>query len=70
MPRKAIVQYNKIGNPTPEEIKQQRLQSFGLKIKQYRKQAGLSAEQLADKLGISRSAVRNWECRLCNNSKK
>ena len=62
MARKAIVQFNKLGDATPEEVKQQRLQSFGLKIKHYRNQAGLTAEQLAEKLGISRSAVRNWEC--------
>ena len=62
MARKAIVQFNKLGDATPEEVKQQRLQSFGLKIKHYRNRAGLTAEQLAEKLGISRSAVRNWAC--------
>ena len=36
MARKAIVQFNKLGDATPEEVKQQRLQSFGLKIKHYR----------------------------------
>lgn len=35
--------------------------TLGEKLKEARKQAGLSQEQLAEKLGISRSAVAKWE---------
>lgn len=35
--------------------------TVGEKIKEARKQAGLSQEQLADKLSVSRSAVAKWE---------
>lgn len=35
--------------------------TFGEKLKEARKQAGLSQEQLAEKLCISRSAVAKWE---------
>lgn len=35
--------------------------TLGKKLKEARKQAGLSQEQLAEKLGISRSAVAKWE---------
>lgn len=35
--------------------------TLGEKIKEARKQAGLSQEQLSEKLGISRSAVAKWE---------
>lgn len=31
------------------------------KLKSMRKQAGLSQEQLAEKLGVSRQAVTKWE---------
>ena len=33
----------------------------GEKIKEARKQSGLSQEQLAEKIGVSRSAVAKWE---------
>ncbi len=49
---------------TPEEIKQRNLETYGLKIKNFRIRAGLSAEQLADALQIAKSSVRNWECGL------
>lgn len=35
--------------------------TLGEKLKQARKQAGLSQEQLAEKLSVSRSAVAKWE---------
>ena len=34
---------------------------FGEKLKSIRKQAGMSQEQLAEKLGVSRQAVTKWE---------
>lgn len=49
---------------TPEEIKQRNMEHYGSKIKQFRNRAGLSVDQLADKLEISKSSVRNWECGL------
>ena len=35
--------------------------TVGEKIKEARKQVGLTQEQLSEKLGISRSAVAKWE---------
>ena len=35
--------------------------TLGEKLKKARKQAGLSQEQLSEKLGVSRSAVAKWE---------
>ena len=35
--------------------------TFGEKLKNIRKQAGMSQEQLAEKLGVSRQAVTKWE---------
>lgn len=35
--------------------------TFGMKMKEARKEAGLSQEQLSEKLGVSRSAVAKWE---------
>lgn len=31
------------------------------KIKHYRKQAGLSQEKMAEKIGVSRQAITKWE---------
>ena len=31
------------------------------KIKHYRKQAGLSKEKMAEKIGVSRQAITKWE---------
>ena len=45
-----------------DNMKQQNLEEFGLKIKEYRKKAGISAEELAQELGITVGSVRNWEC--------
>ena len=38
-----------------------KIMSFAEKLKEARKQAGLSQEQLAEKLSVSRSAVAKWE---------
>lgn len=35
--------------------------SLGEKIREQRKQAGLSQEQLAEKLNVSRQAITKWE---------
>ena len=35
--------------------------TFAENLKMLRKQAGMSQEQLAEKLGVSRQAVTNWE---------
>ena len=35
--------------------------TFGEKLKEARKAAGLSQEELAEKLSVSRSAVAKWE---------
>ena len=35
---------------------------FGNRLASYRKKAGLSQEELADKLGVTRQAVSKWEC--------
>ena len=43
--------------PSMEEKKM----TLGEKIKEARKQAGLSQEQLAEKMNVSRSAVAKWE---------
>ena len=49
---------------TPEEIKARNLETYGNQIRKFRKKAGLSAEELADILQISKSSIRNWECGL------
>lgn len=38
--------------------------SIGEKIKKCRKEAGLSQEQLAEKLCVSRQAVAKWEAEV------
>ena len=35
--------------------------TFGEKLKEARKDAGLSQEQFAEKMSVSRSAVAKWE---------
>ena len=35
--------------------------SLGDKIKEYRKSSGLSQEELAEKLNVSRQAITKWE---------
>lgn len=49
---------------TPEQIKQRNLETYGEKVKKYRTRAGITVDQLADTLGISKSSIRNWECGL------
>ena len=49
---------------TPEEIKLRNLETYGSRIKAFRIRAGMSAEDLANALQISKSSVRNWECGL------
>ena len=51
-------------NATTEEIKRRNMDHYGSKIKKFRKRAGMTAEQLAEVLQISKSSVRNWECGL------
>jgi transcriptional regulator with XRE-family HTH domain len=47
-----------------DALKQRNLEGYGLKIKKYRKRAGLSADDLAKALRVTVSSVRNWECGL------
>ena len=35
--------------------------TFGEKLKEARKEAGLSQEQFAEKMSVSRSAIAKWE---------
>ena len=49
---------------SPEEIKQRNMETYGSRIKTFRTRAGMTAEQLADALQISKSSIRNWECGL------
>ena len=51
-------------NITRDEIKERNLQHYGSKIKSFRKKAGLSVDQLAEKLEIAKSTIQNWECGL------
>lgn len=40
------------------------MQNFSENIKRYRKEAGLSQEELASRMGITSQAVSKWECGL------
>ena len=42
--------------------KRRNLEGYGLKIKKYRKLAGMGADDLARALDVTVSSVRNWEC--------
>lgn len=53
-----------LGKLSREELKERNLELYGRKIKKYRTSAGLTPEELADKLQLSKSTVRNWECGL------
>ena len=44
--------------------KKRNLEGYGLKIKKYRKNAGMTADDLARALQVTVSSVRNWECGL------
>jgi repressor LexA len=56
--------YSSLDKLTPEEVKARNLETYGSKVKYFRNRAGLSADQLADILQISKSSIRNWECGL------
>ncbi len=45
-------------------MKKRNLEGYGLKIKKYRKEAGMTADTLADELQVNVSSIRNWECGL------
>ena len=47
-----------------EDNKTRNLIGYGLKIKKYRKDRNMSAEKLADALGVTLGSIRNWECGL------
>ena len=49
---------------TPEESRRRNLEAYGERIRRFRTRAGLPADRLAERLGISSSSVRNWECGL------
>ena len=51
-----------------EATKQRNLEGFGLKIKKFRKEANMTAEDLAQALQVTVSSVRNWECGLSRPS--
>lgn len=61
-----IMQPNMIhpAKPTTEQIKRRNLETYGEKVKKFRVRAGITVDQLADTLGISKSSIRNWECGL------
>lgn len=42
-------------------IKEEYIMTFGEKLKEARKEAGFSQEQLAEKMSVSRSAIAKWE---------
>ena len=49
-------------DPDSRVVKMKNREEYGLKIKQYRKQKNMTAEELADILQVTLSTVRNWEC--------
>ncbi len=51
-------------NFTREQIKQRNRETYGARIKKYRNRAGMTADDLAGRLQIAKSSVRNWECGL------
>ena len=62
MRKKVTIDAAGAAKPTPEEIKNRNQEIYGSKIKRFRAQAGLTAEQLADALGVSKGSIWNWEC--------
>lgn len=53
-----------MANSVNEITKQRNLEGYGLKIKKFRKEAGMTAEDLAQALQVTVSSIRNWECGL------
>ena len=47
---------------TIAQIRQRNLETYGEKVKKFRLKAGMTVDQLADILQITKSSVRNWEC--------
>ena len=47
-------------NLTVAQIRQRNMETYGESIKKYRTRAGMTVDQLAEILGISKSSVRNW----------
>ena len=47
-----------------EAMKKRNLEGYGLKIKKYRRNAGMTADDLAKALRVTVSSIRNWECGL------
>lgn len=43
------------------DYKEEFKMTFGEKLKEARKKAGLSQEQFAEKMNVSRSAIAKWE---------
>ncbi|MBQ9610556.1 MAG: helix-turn-helix transcriptional regulator [Lachnospiraceae bacterium] len=41
--------------------------TFGEKLKKARKEAGLSQEQFAEKMSVSRSAIAKWETEVSHS---
>ena len=41
--------------------------TFGEKLKTIRRQAGMSQEKLAEKLGVSRQAITKWRTKILHS---
>ena len=50
------------GQNERERLRARNLETYGTRIKQFRKRAGMTAEALAEQMQVSKSSVRNWEC--------
>ena len=61
MPAKGYGTIAGLDTLTPAEIKKRNREIYGERIKQFRNRVGMTADQLADALQVSISAVRNWE---------
>ena len=49
---------------TKEDTKARNLATYGNSVKKFRLRAHMTAEELAERLNIAKSSVRNWECGL------